>query len=292
MTLQDLPIEILGSILRFIGSDELQKQDGCGLLVCKIWYQVARPLLLADLRLSAAQLLEAPVEVHSEIKARCRLLTIDLNGSSDWREEDTELLNSTLNGLVDGNNYLRSLTFRASKQSDPARPLALPNPYITKWNPTPFFNALNTSKLAHLVIDTQGSDLSRTVHICPLLGLQIPALVSLRLRMRSICPCIFDFAKGDGVPKIESVIVHLGLEDSERLTKAFSHHCTMSRSVWDLYKDMIAAGVETATKTPSLKECRILCPQHPWPDIMTMNCITGRRTVLAGKIHDWSDEGV
>ncbi|KAJ5782940.1 hypothetical protein N7457_004714 [Penicillium paradoxum] len=295
MTLQTLPIEILYAIIRFIGSDELRKQEGCGLLICKLWYKIARPVLLADLRLSATQLVQAPESADRKIRTYCRILTIDINGSGDWPgEHDIDKLNSKLNSLVDGNNYLRSFTLRARSHFDPAHPLAPRKQYITKWNPTEFFNMLGTSKLSHLVIDTYGSEMSGAVHICPRLGLQIPALRSVRLRMRSICPHIFGFSQGDSAlpGNIECIIINLSLKDTDRFSTAFSHHCTEPRSAWNLYDEMITVGTEVAKKTPSLKVCKILCHKHPWPDMMTMDCITGAKTVLVGDTWDWGDEGV
>lgn len=140
---------------------------------------------------------------------------------------------------------------------------------------------------------TYGSEMNSAIHICPQLALQIPSLRSVRLRMCRICPQIFEFRQGDSAMplQIESIIINLSLQDVDRFSAGFSHHCNEPRRALSLYSEMIATGTEIAKQTPSLKVFKILCHKHPTSDTMTMNCITGIRTILAGAAWDWGDEG-
>ncbi|KAJ5529142.1 hypothetical protein N7527_002535 [Penicillium freii] len=293
MTLQTLPLEILCMIIRFIGSDHLRKQEACCLLVCKWWYEVAKPLLLEDLKLSATQLVHAPDHVYPKLRAFLRQLIVDVHGPRDWpAEQDIAKLNAILTSLVEG-NHLASFTLHVRSQFDSENPLAPRQQYISTWNPTRFLNVLGTSKLSHLVIDTYGSEMSSAIHICPHLALQIPSLRSVRVRMCRICPQILEFPQGDSaIPsQIESLLINLSLQDVDRFSAGFSHHCTEPRRALDLYNEMITTGTEIANKTPSLKVFKILCHKHPSSNTMTMNCITGVKTILAGA-WDWGDDGV
>ncbi|KXG47474.1 uncharacterized protein PGRI_013440 [Penicillium griseofulvum] len=294
MTLQTLPLEILCMIIRFIGSDQLRKQEACGLLVCKLWYEVAKPLLLEDLKLSATQLVQVPDNVYPKLKAFLRELTIDVHGPEDWpAERDIAKFNEILTSLVERSNHLASLTLHVRSQFDLDNPLAPRQQYISTWDPTQFLTVLGTSNLSHLVIDTYGSEMSNAVHICPLLALQMPSLKSVRLRLCRICPQILEFPRGDSaIPsQIESLIINLSLQNVDRFSAGFSHHCTEPRRALDLYKEMTTTGIEIAKQNPSLKVFKILCHRHPYSDTMTMNCITGVKTILDGT-WDWGDEGV
>ena len=294
MTLQDLPVEILCIIIRSIGSDQLRKQGVCCLLVCKLWYQIAQPLLLADLKLSATQLVHVPENVYPKLRAFLLQLTIDAHGPKDWpAEQDIAKLNEILTSLVKQSNHLTSFTLRVRSHFDPVNPLIPRQQYISSWDPTQFLSVLGSSNLTHLVIDTYGSEMNSSIHICPLLALQIPSLRSVRLRMCRICPQILEFSRGDSAMllQIESLIINLSLQDVDRFSAGFSHHCTEPRRALDLYNEMITTGTGIAKQPPSLKVFKILCHKHPFPDTMTMNCITGIRTILAGADWDWGDEG-
>ncbi|CAG8909255.1 unnamed protein product [Penicillium egyptiacum] len=111
--------------------------------------------------------------------------------------------------------------------------------------------------------------------------------------MCRICPQILEFSPDDSTmpSRLESLIINLSLQDVDRFSAGFSNHCTEPRSSLDLYNEMITTGTEIAKQTPSLKVFKILWHRHPYSDTMTMNCITGIKTILSGT-WDWSDEGV
>ncbi|KAJ5952248.1 uncharacterized protein N7479_010661 [Penicillium vulpinum] len=290
MTLQNLPLEILCMIIRFIGKDQLRKQGASCLTVCKLWYQIAKPILLEDLRFSVLRFVLAPNHVYPNLRTFLRRLTIDVYGPEDWstKEEDIVKLNEILISLFERNDHLASFTLRVCKQFEIS---LVPRQHpLSTWNPIRFLNALGTSKLSHLVVDTYGSQLSRAIHICPQLALRIPSLRSLRIRMYRICPKILELPQGDSPSQIESIIINLSHQHVYRVSAMYSSHCTERRGGLGLYNDMIIKGTEIAKQTPSLKVLEVMCHMYPCWDMTTMNCITGIETIIAGA-RDWGNEG-
>ncbi|OQE94262.1 hypothetical protein PENNAL_c0004G09995 [Penicillium nalgiovense] len=294
MMLQTLPVEIICTIIRFIGSDQLRKQEACCLSVCKRWYAIAKPLLLEDLKLSATQLVHAPHNVQPKLRTFLRHLTLDVHGPKGWpAEQDITKLNEILTLLVERNNRLASFTLRVRSEFDPASPLT-PRQRYSSWDPTRFLSILGTSNLSHLVIDTFGSELSSAIHLCPQLALQIPSLKSVRLRMRRICRQILEFPQGDNVirSQLESLVINLSVPSVDQFFARFSRHCTEPGLSSELYDEMITTGTEIARQTPRLKVFKIVCYRHRivCSDTVVMNCITGIKTMIPGS-WAWGDEG-
>ncbi|KAJ6184506.1 hypothetical protein N7519_005807 [Penicillium mononematosum] len=268
MTLQNLPVEILCMIIRFIGSDQLRKQ----------------PLRLEDLKLSATQLVHTP---HN--------LTLDVHGPEDWpAEQDIAKLDEILTPLVERNNHLASFTLHVRSQFDPARLLTPRQRYLSPWDPTRFLSVLGTSSLSHLVIDTLihlDQKLNSAIHLCPQPALQIPSLKSVRLRMCRICPQILEFSPADSAmpSQIESVIINLSIPNVDQFFAGFSRHCTEPMLALELYNEMITTGTEIAKQIPRLKVVKIVCLRYPCSDTATTNCTTGIKTIIPGT-WDWGDE--
>ncbi|CAP95545.1 hypothetical protein PCH_Pc21g06480 [Penicillium rubens Wisconsin 54-1255] len=290
MTLQNLPVEILCIIIRFIGSDLLRKQEACCLSVCKRWYAIAKPLLLEDLKLSATQLVRAPHDVHPQLRIFLRQLTLDVCAPKGWpAEQDIVKLNEILTSLIERNNHLASFTFRVRSEFAPIIPLTR----YASWDPTRFLSVLDTSNLSHLVIDTFGSEMINAMHLCPQLAHQIPSLKSVRLRMRRICRRILEFPQSDSVmpSQIESLVINLSIPNFYGFTDGFSCHCTELRLQSELHNEMITTGTEIVKQTPRLKVFKIVSYGHRFPllETVVMNCITGIKTIIPGRWR-WGDE--
>lgn len=290
MTLQNLPVEILCIIIRFIGSDLLRKQEACCLSVCKRWYAIAKPLLLEDLKLSATQLVRAPHDVHPQLRIFLRQLTLDVCAHKGWpTEQDVVKLNEILTSLIERNNHLASFTFRVRSEFDPIIPLTR----YASGDPTRFLSVLGTSNLSHLVIDTFGSEMRGAMHLCPQLAHQIPSLKSVRLRMRRICRRILEFPQSDSVmpSQIESLVINLSIPNVYGFTDGFSCHCTELRLQSELHNEMITTGTEIVKQTPRLKVFKIVSYGHRFPlrETVVMNCITGIKTIIPGRWR-WGDE--
>ncbi|KAJ5356302.1 hypothetical protein N7517_010911 [Penicillium concentricum] len=278
MSLQTLPVEILCMIIRYIGSDQLRKQESCCLAVFKVWYQIAKRILLEDLRISAIQLVQAPDNQYPTLRTSLRRLILDIHGPEDWpAEQDIERLNHALISVTEKSDHLTSFTLLVRRNYNPR-----PRPhYASTWNPTPFFNVLGASKISHLVIDTWGSNMTSSVHICPRLALQLPSLKSLCLRMYSICTEVLEFPRGDSATpsRIESIIINLSPQDSQRMSKKDPEYCNGRRL---LYHAMASEGTKIAKQMPSLKVFRILRQCHAIASMDCTNCITGIETTIAG----------
>ncbi|KAJ5580198.1 uncharacterized protein N7459_006183 [Penicillium hispanicum] len=291
MTLQDLPLEILDTILRLVGSGSLRKHEACCLLMSKWWYGLAEPILLEDLTLHADQLSCIPAKALVRLGRSVRRLEIDLTPASD-RQVDEEFnvnLNEVLSRLLPRFVQLRTFTLLARGYFNPKTPMAPYTDYLGQEFSMKFLEILPFSLLSDLTIDTSGSEITAREHLCPQIAAKIPSLRSLRLRMRCICPRVLEF---DHNSKIESIIVNLSLKESYLLNAGFSHHCTEPKSAYDLNDAMVTAATNTAASLPSVKMLRILCHKHPYLDMVTTDCINGSQMVLSDdREWDWSDDG-
>lgn len=286
MPLQNLPVEVLCTILHFVGSDSLRKQEACCLLVSKSWYKLAEPVLLKDLVLNANQLRQIPEKALEKLTFFLQRLTIDMEHTPDWHTDDE--LNDGFSQLLPRCVRLTAFALRAPSHFDPDKPLAPVTKYLGSWSPIGLFDTLHLSTISDLVIDTCGSEFQRGVHICPRIALKIPSLRSIRLRMHNICPRVLELAHES---KIESIIINLSLKEHDRFHAGFSRHCTEPKSAYDLYDDFVIAGTNVAKSQPSIKMLRILCHKHPYLEMVTRDCINGTRMILSDNSEDWGDDG-
>ena len=125
--------------------------------------------------------------------------------------------------------------------------------------------------LKNLTIDLCGSrpitpDGGRDpAHMCPLIGDRLPDFQNVRLRLRCICPEVFQTfsSKAKIQPKLKTLIIRLILpnfpdgtgEGSKPLDKFDVSPC--DESAIPLYKRMIAAGVKSTKDFPELSMMRI-----------------------------------
>jgi hypothetical protein len=287
MSMQSLPVEIAYTILRFVGSDSLRKQEAGCLLVSKWWYNLAETVLLEDLVLNTNQLVHLPEKTFDKLKILARRLTVDMKDTLD--SHGHEELDRCFSRLLPHCSRLIGLNLLAHSHFDPEEPLAPHTNYLETWSPTRLLDTLQCSKISELVIDTCGSEVKGGVHICPHLALNISSLRYIRLRMRSICPQVFDLQHDS---KIESILINLSLMEPGRLHAGFSRHCTESNSAYQLCEDMVAAATKVAKSQPSMKMLRILCHRHPYLEMVSRDCINGTEMILS--IDDgwgWSDNG-
>ncbi|KAL4810124.1 hypothetical protein BDV18DRAFT_130333 [Aspergillus unguis] len=292
MPLHALPVEILCTIIRYLGSAELRKHNAQGLLVCKWWHRLAEPILFEDLTLSAKQLLELPDSVQVKLNSHCRRLWIYATGTNDWPGDSPkrEALNERFSVLLSTDSRLKSIGLQASAHFDEAQPLLPRHDYLSNWSPAGLVASLRTSNISHLVLDTWGSELKEDVHICPSLAQIIPSLRSVRLRMRKICPRALDLQQDASA--VESIIVNLCLAETGHLSPGFSRHCDELNSSFRLFEDMLAVSTDVVKRSPGLKKMRILRHMHPSLDMLVHDCVSGRKMILAeGEEWDWSDDG-
>lgn len=292
MPLQNLPLEILVTILRLVGSDSLRKQEACCLLVSKWWYELAESILLEDLALHANQLHGIPSASLTLLKKCLRRLKINLKPVSDQQVDklDTDF-NDVLSSILPYCTQLKTFTLFANGYFSTERPLESYTDYLKECSLGHILKVLPFSILSDLTIDTSGSEIQDKEHLCSQIALRIPSLRSLQLRMRCICPHVLEFDKSS---KIESMIINLSLKEDHLLNAGFSLHCTEAISAYDLNDKMVTAATEIATGLSNIRMLRILCHKHPGLEMVTTDCINGSQMLLADMDDcewDWSDDG-
>ncbi|KAJ5715867.1 uncharacterized protein N7483_013048 [Penicillium malachiteum] len=283
MPLQNLPVEILDNILRLVGSDSLRKHEACCLPVSKWWYELAEPILLEELVLSAHQLKRIPENTIIKLQKSLRRLQIHIKPLPE-RQVDEELINSLNNvlpRLLPKAARLQQFDFIANGYFNPDKPLVSYKNYLGPWPLMNLVDILPFYILSDLTIDTMGSGVKTGEHICPRIASRIPSLRSIKLRMRCICLQVLEF---DHHSKIEKIIINLSLKENNLLEAGFSHHCTEQIHAYDLNDAMVAAATNIATKIPSIKMLRIMSHTHPGFETVTTDCINGSRMILSG---DW-----
>ena len=125
--------------------------------------------------------------------------------------------------------------------------------------------------LNNLTIDLCGSrpitpDRGRgAVHICPLIGERLPDFQSVRLRLRCICPQVFQCSssKVKIQPKLKTLVIKLnlpffpyGMDQPHKPIDTFDAS-PCDESPIPLYKRMIAAGVKSTNNFPGMSMMRI-----------------------------------
>lgn len=324
MPLQALPIEIVCMIFRVVGSQQLLKT----ILVCKWWHNIAVPIALEDIVLSADSLIALPKEAHVKIATYVRRISIVLYGAGDELAKHNRKLSEKTPTNVEWSDALvhRLVKFRELLPQcnsldffslslrtpwNPSNPMAIPDDYLSLWSPTKLIDVFQATNLSHLVIDTCGSEIQD--HACPAIALEISSLRSIRLRMRKICPRVLSLqATQDSrqnalaqsaheqrkepvaLAKLESIIINLSRIDNGRRSTAYSQHCTETKRGWELFDDMVIAASETANEFPTLQVVRVLCHKHPWTRMVSKDCISGTKMLISDDIDgdwDWSDDG-
>lgn len=290
MPLQNLPLEIIYMILRLVGSGSLRKQEACCLLVSKWWYTLVKPILFEDLDLYANRLKRIPQNEITNLGRYLQLLTIHMEPTSDQRANED--LNNSFGRLLPHCTQMKTFTFSAASYFDPAKLYIPSTNYLGLWSPESLLNMLQFSILSDLTIDTCGSDFNTGVHVCPQIALKLPSLRSIRLRMRRICPLVFELKQNS---KIHSVIINLSLKENDRFHAQFTRHCTESYTPYELNDSMVMAATKMAKSLTSITMLRILCHKHPYLEMVTTDCINGSQMVLSddGKWDwkNWSDDG-
>lgn len=295
MSLEALPPELRLTVVRFVGADELRKSTACTLTVCKWWHDMAEPLLLEEVNLSAFKLVHISQHSMEAIKSFTFRLAIDVSihkggkGFLDYVFDEVfgPPLNddpcSTLYGVdepwatflcrrlsevgpwVRGCKRLTSLSLRIEHAMSPEEVTV--NEDLSEWRQLRFGAALWASKLSDLKIDTLGAWLEADPHedLCAYLAGQLPALRSVWLQLHSICPAALQFRDylrlhECSETRIEKLVISLSMMRDDSDIALFSSHCRGSEVEDD---EAFAVWIKRAKKVagmfPSLKELWLLC---------------------------------
>lgn len=296
--LDSLPPEILHTILCDVGSDTLRAIDTCGLTVSKRWNSIAQPIVFEKLVLSATQFIGLPRWSEMKMKRHTRELTIVIKGLESENRHWVDLLKRYLDRLsviLPACSQLRSFNLRIQSHLNADDPLEPPLDFLTAWSPISLVKSLSLSRIRHLELDSCGSELQSTDHVCPMLATAIPSLFSIRLRMRTICPRVLSLCAESESTTIENIVINLSLLETAGWPTAWSRHCETRERDSEIFERMVEAGTAFAHKYRSVQSLRILCYFHPGLQILEHDCVTGVERPLTHGIQDminfdWTSE--
>lgn len=251
MSLEALPPELLVTILRSVGANELRKSTACTLTVCKWWHDMAEPLILKELNLSSVELLR--ISRHSMEAARSftSRMAIDVSidkGRKDYVSRASEELPAAARDTsepwatvlcrrldevgtwVRGCKRLTSFSLRVEHDMAPEEVTV--NESLSEWGQIDLGAALWASSLSELKIDTLGAwlEAERCEDLCICLAERLPALRSVWLRLRSACPSLLRFPDywrlhDVSEARIEKIVVNLSMMRGDSDIALFSRHC-------------------------------------------------------------------
>ena len=131
------------------------------------------------------------------------------------------------------------------------------------------------------------------IHLCPLIGERLHDFQNVRLRLRCICPQIFQAppSKSSAESRLKSLVVRLSLPDlygavrqnSSRSYEQFdARSCGLSPlplyqkdpSATPLYKSMIAAGAAFAKRIDGILMLRVSCREPNGERLFVADCVT------------------
>ena len=162
--------------------------------------------------------------------------------------------------------------------------------------------------LNNLTIDLCGSKTIRPdrgrdpTHLCPLIGDRLPDFQNVRLRLRCICPEVFNFSssKANIQPKLKTLVIKLNLPHfpdsmnplSKRLDGFDASPC--DESAIPLYKRMIVAGVKSTNSFPGLSMMRISYRRNNYKENICLgvaDCLRKRYMFDGSGVFIYEDDG-
>ena len=240
------------------------------------------------------------------------MITNDKRRMCDWTVEERRLLAwrkrvnnklAELAGWLPAIGGLEELSFEASsEQEGTAGP---------RWDyiiGEPVANLISSlpSGLKNLTFDTSGStivtskDDRKPAHLCALIAGKIHEFQHVRLRMRHICPKIFQtLAASKTASKLQSLVIRLSIpsfppatyENHDGRTEYDAQPCNADDV--PLYKAMVDAGTIFARETPSLKVLRMSFrePRGSGINLMVADCVERRFMYDPSEVFSYEDDG-
>ena len=163
----------------------------------------------------------------------------------------------------------------------------------------PFLNNLTIDLCgSRLITPDRGRD---PAHICPLIGDRLPDFQNVRLRLRCICPEVFQFSssKVKTQPKLKTLVIKLILpffpDGMNKFCKRYDEFdaSPCEESAIPLYKRMIAAGVKSTNNFPGLSMMRISYRNNDYEYNIcrhVADCVREQHMV-DGKVFCYEDDG-
>ena len=164
----------------------------------------------------------------------------------------------------------------------------------------PFLNNLTIDLCgSRPITPVRGGD---PAHICPLIGDRLPDFRNVRLRLRCICPEVFQFSssKVKTQPKLKTLVIKLNLpffpEDIDQSYKRFDKFdaSPCDESAIRLYKRMIAAGAKSTNNFPGLSMMRISYRKSDFKKNICLHvadCVSKRYMFDGSEVFCYEDDG-
>ena len=165
----------------------------------------------------------------------------------------------------------------------------------------PFLNNITIDLCgSRLITPDRGRD---PAHICPLIGDRLPDFQNVRLRLRCICPEVFQFSssKVKMEPKLKTLVIKLNLPFfPDGMDQSFHNHFNRfdaspcDESAIPLYKRMIAAGVKSTNNSPGLSMMRISYRRNRYRKnicLSVADCLRKRYMSDGNEVFCYEDDG-
>ncbi|KAG7289149.1 hypothetical protein NEMBOFW57_005512 [Staphylotrichum longicolle] len=306
MTLVQLPAELLGQILRDVGS-EFFYQDVRRLAISKRWFSFAWPVMTRDLQLTSATL-PFFLENHALLgHIGPRLSSVSVHLKSFFKER-----RAVLQGLVTDRRLLQEqwAAETNSRLDDLAAVLhdcpriqglrvtaSLETAYLAA---APFVRLLATPNLTSLHLDLAGyysveggTGFDSEPHLCELINALLPTLRHLRCRMYFICEDILGPLKvEDGPLKLEEVIFNLTRADCVGTPGGFPRRCrTIYGDPFSVTDEFETGATELVARMSNPKMVRVISFKPHSYQAYAFDAITGRRSQFNDLEGSWEADG-
>lgn len=235
---------------------------------------------------------------------------LDLS-SEMWLDWWVVFLNRALSNLARSfRKLVRLQTFRleVALGEKPENLFSL-RPHAWLWDVTfgDIIRGLGQPNLHTVVIDTRGTAITRQgarhgsldSHVCDVIGKQMHRWRHVRLRMRRICSDVLTTCslRTPQACLLQTLSIHLSLSDPRvdgwdpQLAENDDPSPDPGRlsGGWEVYEDLVAAGVAALPRMPRLRSARILCHNEVPLRIVAHDYVTGRRTKFSEGTWDWED---
>ena len=156
------------------------------------------------------------------------------------------------------------------------------------------------STLTTLTLDTSASDLIsgddsiKPLHACPITSQRLQSFQTVRLRMRCMCPYVFNKPSGSPSSRLQTLVIRLNLADHMtvfhgntrrcRFKEFHAKSCTPAET--PLYQETISAGTQLAKTTPSITKTRISYRDLYSLSVRVADYVRGRISKRFGSDHD------
>ncbi|KAJ5939610.1 hypothetical protein N7466_002744 [Penicillium verhagenii] len=193
-----LPVELMAIVIHHLGVKGLRTLGTGGFLVCKDWCYLAEEVFYEKILISPSALLKMPDSAVKRVQQHTKWLGIEAEVTGDKiADSHNEVDGSTIPGLAHCLNQLstllagcKKLKFLSIRLGGKMLPCDMCDNLLA-WSQPKFINAIVTSSLQRLEIDTLGSRINPGKGFCRTLSTLIPKLRYVSLKLQWVCLELF-----------------------------------------------------------------------------------------------------